>query len=59
MGWLYQNQKLRHETPADYFKRELTVSNEHVSSTVLDAAAVRGTVYAAVREVDPVLRTGG
>ena len=49
MGWLYRKQKFRHETPVEYFKRELTFSDDDVSATVLDAAAVRGTVYAAVR----------
>lgn len=49
MGWSYQNQKLQHETPVDYFKRQFTCSNEKVSSSVLDAAPVRGTVYAAIR----------
>ena len=52
MGWLYQKQKLRHETPVQYFKRELTFSKGDVSATVLDAAAARGTVYAAVRNQD-------
>ena len=52
MGWLYQDQPLRHEKPVDYFRRELTSSRDGRSSTVLDAAAVRGTVYAAVRNVN-------
>ena len=52
MGWLYQNEPLRHEKPVDYFRRELTFSRDGMSSTVLDAAAVRGTVYAAVRNTN-------
>ena len=49
MGWLFQNGPLRHETPVDYLRRELTFDRDGVSAMVLDAAAVKGTVYAAVR----------
>ena len=50
MGWLFQSRPLRHETPVDYFRRELTFNRDGVSATVLDAAAVKGTVYAAVQQ---------
>ena len=43
---------LRHEKPVDFFRRELTFTRDGVSSTVLDAAAVGSTVYAAVRNVN-------
>ncbi len=52
MGWLYRDRPLRQEKPVDFFRRELTFTRDGVSSTVLDAAAVGGTVYAAVRNVN-------
>ena len=52
MGWLYRDRPLRHEKPVDFFRRELTFTRDGVSSTVLDAAAVGSTVYAAVRNVN-------
>ena len=52
MGWLYHDRPLRHETVVDFFRRELTFTRDGASSTVLDAAAVGGTVYAAVRNMN-------
>ena len=58
MGWLYRDRPLRHDRrlqtvdPVDFFRRELTFTRDGVSSTVLDAAAVGSTVYAAVRNVN-------
>ena len=52
MGWLFQNAKLRHETPVAYITREFTHESETASATVLAAAAVRGTIYAAIRNHD-------
>jgi hypothetical protein len=49
MGWLVQNDMLRHITPVDYFIKHFSNENETRRSTVIAAAAVRGTVYAAVR----------
>jgi len=54
MGWLYQNDKLRHETPVQYFTREFSHENGTLHAKVLDAAAVRGTVYAAIRNTNTV-----
>lgn len=48
MGWLYRNQKLRHETPVQYVMRAF--SND--TARVLDAASVRGAIYAAIRNTD-------
>ena len=52
MGWWFHNTPLRHETPADYFTRELTHENEATKATVLATATVRGTVYAAIRNLN-------
>ncbi len=52
MGWLFQNKKLRHETPVQYIIRELTHTSGPRQATVLAAAAVGGTIYAAVRNTD-------
>jgi hypothetical protein len=47
MGWLFQNDKLRHETPVDYITREFTHDSGTSASTVIGAAAVGSTIYAA------------
>ena len=52
MGWLFHNEKLRHETPVQYITREFSHESETAKATVLAAAAVRGTIYAAVRNED-------
>lgn len=52
MGWLFHNQKLRHETPVQYITREFSHESETAKATVLAAAPVRGTIYAAVRNED-------
>ena len=52
MGWLYQAQLLRPDTPVAYLRRQFTCDGERFRSTVLDAAAVRSTVYAAIRSQD-------
>jgi len=52
MGWLFQNDKLRHETPVDYITREFTHDNGTTAATVIAAAAVGGTIYAAIRNHD-------
>lgn len=53
MGWLYQHDKLRHETPVQYVTREFShqtaTATATVIATVIAAAAVRGTIYAAIR----------
>ena len=49
MGWLFQNQKLRHETPADYITRTFTYDGEIRRSTVLATATVGNVIYAAIR----------
>lgn len=50
MGWVTQNRLLRGETPAQWAKHEYTIENERHRATVLDAVAVRGTIYAAIRQ---------
>lgn len=52
MGWLHQNDKLRHETPLQYVIREFSYESGIKHAKVLDAAAVRGTIYAAIRNTD-------
>jgi hypothetical protein len=52
MGWLFHNEKLRHETPVQYITREFTHASGTQHATVLDAAAVRGAIYAAIRNTD-------
>ena len=52
MGWLVHDEKLRHETPVQYVTREFTHTSGRGQATVLDAAAVRGTIYAATRNTD-------
>jgi hypothetical protein len=52
MGWLFHNEKLRQETPVQYITREFTHTSGTRHATVLDAAAVRGTIYAAIRNTD-------
>jgi hypothetical protein len=52
MGWLFQNDKLRHQTPAEYITRAFTHDNETTAATVITAAAVGGTIYVAIRNHD-------
>ena len=52
MGWLVHDEKLSHETPVQYVTREFTHTSGRRQATVLDAAAVRGTIYAAIRNTD-------
>jgi hypothetical protein len=52
MGWLFQNTKLTHETPVAYVTRHFTHESDTTTATVLAAAAVRGTIYAAIRNQD-------
>lgn len=49
MGWLFRDDKLRHQTPAEYFTQHLTHESETASATVIATATVRRTVYAAIR----------
>lgn len=52
MGWLFQNDKLRHQTPVDYITRAFTHHNGTWQATVISAAAVGSTIYAAIRNHD-------
>jgi hypothetical protein len=52
MGWFYPNDKLRHQTPAQYITRELTGEGPTGRATVLATATVRNTIYAAIRNED-------
>jgi hypothetical protein len=52
MGWLFQNDKLRHQTPVEYITREFTHDNGTTAATVISAAAVGSTIYAAIRNHD-------
>jgi hypothetical protein len=49
MGWLYQHEPLRHETPCQYFARTNTLDTETQRIETLAASAVRGVIYGAVR----------
>ena len=49
MGWLYQHHMLEHQTPAQYVEQHFTYETDGCKQTVLAAATVGGTVYAAVR----------
>lgn len=49
MGWLFQNDPLRHETPASYIVREFSHHNEQRRATVLATATVGNVIYAAIR----------
>jgi hypothetical protein len=49
MGWLFSDDKLTSETPAQYFTREYTRATPTTRYTVRKASAVRGVVYAALR----------
>lgn len=49
MGWLYQNDPLRHETPAQYLTRMYNRDEPERRQTVLASATVRGTVYQAIK----------
>src|SRR5271157_5610636 len=52
MGWLFHNDKLRHQTPAQYIIEHFSHESETARTTVLAAAAVRSTIYAAIRNED-------
>ena len=52
MGWLFQNDKLRHQTPVEYITREFTHDSGTTAATVISAAAVGSTIYAAIRNHD-------
>ena len=52
MGWTFQDEPLRGETPAARITRLFTHEGASQRLSVLAAATVRGTVYAAVRVED-------
>jgi hypothetical protein len=52
MGWLFHNEKLRHQTPMQYITKEFTCEGPTERATVLAAAAVGNTIYAAIRNED-------
>ena len=52
MGWLFHNEKLRHQTPVAYITKHFSFDGETAKATRLAAAAVRGTIYAAIRNED-------
>jgi hypothetical protein len=52
MGWLYHNDKLRHQTPVQYITKEFTCEGPTGRATVLAAAVVGNTIYAAIRNED-------
>lgn len=52
MGWLFHNEKLRHETPVAYITRHFSHASDTATATVLAAASVRGTIYAAIHNAD-------
>ena len=52
MGWLYRNEPLHHETPVEFVVRHFSHDGATTQSTVVAAAAIRGTIYAAIRNAD-------
>src|SRR3954464_218536 len=54
MGWLFHDDKLRHQTPAEYFAQHFTHESENHSAAVIAiaTATVRGTVYVAIRNLN-------
>lgn len=52
MGWLFQRDRLRHQTPAEYFMQHFTHDSEAASATVIATATTRGVVYAAIRNLN-------
>ena len=51
MGWTYVKLS-RHETPVEYITRTFSYERNGAKAAVLAAAAVRGTIYAAIRQQD-------
>jgi hypothetical protein len=49
MGWLFQHEPLRHETPAEYITRQFTHESDTQATTVLATATVGQVIYGAVR----------
>lgn len=49
MGWLYQNNMLEHQTPAEYVAQHFTNETPARKTTVLATATVGGAIFAAVR----------
>ena len=49
MGWLFSNQMLTHQTPAQYVEQHFTNETDARKQTVLAASAVGGAIYAAIR----------
>lgn len=54
MGWTYRSRKLTHQTPVQYMTEYLTHETAATSTTVIAAAAVSGTIYAAIRQQDRI-----
>ena len=52
MGWLFRNQPLTTETPAEYLTRQFTHDGEQRKAEVLAASQVGGTVYMAIRNTE-------
>ncbi|WP_292531527.1 hypothetical protein [Methylocystis sp.] len=49
MGWLFHNDMLTHQTPAEYIAQHFSHENDTCKATVIATATVRGTIYAAIR----------
>lgn len=49
MGWLFKNDKLQHQTPAQYITEHFTYESEMSKNTVIAAATVKNTIYAAIK----------
>lgn len=52
MGWLFQNDPLTHQTPADYITRQFSWTDGKRGATVLATATVGNVIYAAIRNFD-------
>ena len=57
MGWLFQNDKLRHQTPEQYITKQFTYDGKTSSAIVVAAATVGSTIYAAIRNENKALGT--
>lgn len=49
MGWLFHNDMLRSQTPAEYITQHFSCETDTHKATVLATATVHGTIYAAIR----------
>ncbi len=49
MGWLFHNDMLRSQTPAEYITQHFSCETDTHKAIVLATATVKGTIFAAIR----------